>query len=138
MDDRRRPAPPGPRHSDEDDFHVRPYALTRGRTRSAGTVSLPLEALVQGLARPSVSDTMEKRRILELCADKFESVAEIGAHLRLPVGVVRVVVGDLLESGQVRVHGLTAASPSSSSSSPSSSSISLSVLESVLDGISSL
>ena len=48
-----------------------------------------------------------------------------------------VVVGDLLESGQVRVHGLTAASPSSPSS-PSSSSISLSVLESVLDGISSL
>ena len=82
---------------------------------------------------------MEKRRILELCADKFESVAEIGAHLRLPVGVVRVVVGDLLESGQVRVHGLTAASSSSSSSSsPTSSSISLSVLESVLDGISSL
>jgi hypothetical protein len=79
---------------------------------------------------------MEQRRILELCSDTFESVAEISAHLRLPVGVVRVVVGDLLESGQVRVHGLTAAS--SSSSSPTSSSISLSVLESVLDGITSL
>ncbi len=62
---------------------------------------------MQAVARPSVSDTAEQRRILELCADKFESVAEIGAHLRLPVGVVRVVVGDLLESGQVRVHGLT-------------------------------
>ena len=112
---------------------MRPYALTRGRTRSAGSVTLPFEALVQGLARPSVTDTMEKRRILELCADKFESIAEIGAHLRLPIGVVRVVVGDLLESGQVRVHGLTAPS-----SSPTSPSISLSVLESVLDGISSL
>ena len=91
---------------------------------------------MQGLVRPSVSDTMEQRRILELCADKFESVAEIGAHLRLPVGVVRVVVGDLLESGQVRVHGLTSAS--SSTSSPTSTAMSLSVLESVLDGISSL
>lgn len=130
MDDRRRPAPPGPRHGDGDDFSVRPYALTRGRTRHANGASLPLEALVQAVARPSVSDTPEQRRILELCADKFESVAEIGAHLKLPVGVVRIVVGDLMESGQVRVHGLT--SPSSSPS------ISLSVLESVLDGISSL
>jgi hypothetical protein len=136
VDERRRPGPPAPRHSDGDDFHVRPYALTRGRTRSAGSVTLPLEALVQGLVRPSVSDTMEQRRILELCADRFESVAEIGAHLRLPVGVVRVVVGDLLESGQVRVHGLTSAS--SSTSSPTSTAMSLSVLESVLDGISSL
>ncbi|WP_380164583.1 DUF742 domain-containing protein [Jannaschia sp. R86511] len=132
MDERRRPGVPGPRHADGDDFHVRPYALTRGRTRHANGASLPLEALVQAVARPSVSDTPEQRRILELCADKFESVAEIGAHLKLPVGVVRIVVGDLLESGQVRVHGLT------SSTSNSSSTISLSVLESVLDGISSL
>jgi hypothetical protein len=131
VDDHRRPAPPG-RHADGDDFAVRPYALTRGRTRHGAAAPLPLEALVQAVARPSVSDTPEKRRILELCADKFESVAEISAHLHLPVGVVRIVVGDLVESGQVRVHGLT--SPTSSSS----SSISLSVLESVLDGISSL
>lgn len=130
--DSRRPGPTGPRHADGDDFAVRPYALTRGRTRHATSASLPLEALVQAVARPNVSDTPEKRRILELCADKFESVAEIGAHLHLPVGVVRIVVGDLLESGQVRVHGLTTAS------STTSSSISLSVLESVLDGISSL
>lgn len=135
VNDRRRPVPPAARHTDGDDFHVRPYALTRGRTRAAGSVTLPIEALVQAVSRPSVSDTMEKRRILELCADRFESIAEIGAHLRLPVGVVRVVVGDLLESGQVRVHGLTA---HSSSASPTSPSISLSVLESVLDGISSL
>jgi hypothetical protein len=133
VDERRRPAPPGPRHADGDEFAVRPYALTRGRTRHASSASLPLEALVQAVARPAVSDTPEQRRILELCADQFESVAEIGAHLKLPVGVVRIVVGDLLESGQVRVHGLT--SPSSPNS---TSSISLSVLESVLDGISSL
>lgn len=133
MDDQHRATPPAPR-SGEDDFAVRPYALTRGRTRHASGAPLPLEALVQAVAQPTVSDTPEQRRILELCADRFESVAEIGAHLRLPLGVVRIVVGDLLESGQVRVHGLT----SSSSSSSSTSTISLSVLESVLDGISSL
>lgn len=109
---------------------VRPYALTGGRTRAAGAV-LPVEALVQALVAPAVTDTPERRKILELCADKFESVAEIGAHLRLPIGVVRVLVGDLMESQQVRVHGLT----SNQATSPS---IALNVLESVLDGIASL
>jgi len=131
VEDGRRPGPPGPRQGDADDFAVRPYTRTGGRTRHATGASLPLEALVQALARPTVSDTPEKRRILELCSERFESVAEIGAHLHLPVAVVRVVVGDLLESGQVRVHGLT--SPTSASTS-----LSLSVLESVLDGIASL
>ena len=103
--------------------------MTGGRTRTA--VALPLEALVQALVGPVVTDTPERRRILEVCADRFQSVAEIGAHLRLPVGVVRVVVSDLMGSGQVRVHGLT----SPTTTSPS---IALDVLESVLDGITSL
>ena len=123
--------PPAPSRADDDmDGMVRPYALTGGRTRTPGVV-LPLEALVQALVAPAVTDTPERRKILELCADRFESVAEIGAHLRLPVGVVRVVVGDLMESKQVRVHGLT----SSRTTSPS---IALDVLESVLDGIATL
>lgn len=126
----RRGAPSPRRGEDEAEGVVRPYALTGGRTRAAGAV-LPMEALVQALVAPAVTDTPERRKILQLCADTFESVAEISAHLRLPVGVVRIVVADLLESEQVRVHGLT----TSQSTSPS---ISLSVLESVLDGITSL
>lgn len=130
MSDTSRRRPPAPRRGeDELDGIVRPYALTGGRTRTA--VPLPVEALVQALVAPAVSDTAERRRILELCADRFESVAEIGAHLGLPVGVVRVVVSDLMASGQVRVHGLTSATTTSPS-------IALDVLESVLDGITSL
>ena len=32
------------------------------------------------------------------------SVAEIAAHLSLPVGVARVLIGDLVSSGHLRVH----------------------------------
>ncbi len=110
---------------------VRPYALTGGRTRS-GTAHLPVEALVQGLAPPdAVATTPERRRILELTRDQYLSVAELSAYLAVPVGVVRVLVGDLADEGLVRVPGL---SPSTTST----PAMSLSVLESVLNGISSL
>jgi Protein of unknown function (DUF742) len=81
------------------------YALTRGRTRSLGQ-DLPLEAVVTateaGLLRLS-SLQAERRMIVELCAGPT-SVAEIAAHLRIPVGVARVLVGDLASSGYLAVH----------------------------------
>ena len=119
--------------SDDDTGHgrasaVRPYAITGGRTR-ASTAHLPLEALVQSLTADPLATTPERRRILELTRDQYLSLAELSAHIEMPVGVIRVLVGDLADEGLVRVHGL------STSSSPATS---LSVLESVLNGISSL
>jgi hypothetical protein len=83
---------------------VRPYTLTAGRT---GTdVDLPLEAPVQtlqaGLAhRWPAGDARSK--ILQLCTAS-PSVAEISARLDLPVGVARVLVGDLVTAGYLRVQ----------------------------------
>jgi hypothetical protein len=110
---------------------VRPYTLTRGRTRPE-RADLPLEALVRGVAsadRPN--ETTERRRILELTAREILSVVEISAHLRLPLGVVRVLVGDLADDGLVLVHSGTATSQAPAATQ-------LKVLESVLNGISSL
>ncbi len=110
---------------------VRPYTVTGGRTRPA-VAALALEALVEALpSHTPAGRPTEERRILELAAGRYLSVAELSAHLRLPVGVVRVLVGDLAEEGAVRVHGLATQSPSSPATT-------LSVLESVLDGIASL
>ncbi|ORV89934.1 hypothetical protein AWC11_13065 [Mycobacterium interjectum] len=83
---------------------VRPYTLTSGRTDT--NVDLPLEAPIQtlpdGLAhRWPPNDTRGK--IIQLCAES-PSVAEISARLDLPVGVARVLVGDLVLSGYLRVH----------------------------------
>jgi hypothetical protein len=81
------------------------YAFTSGRTRAAGR-ELPLEAVVTaaGLSLTSgASLQMESRAIVELCA-RPKSLAEIGAALRVPVGVARVLVGDLANDGYLAVH----------------------------------
>jgi hypothetical protein len=124
---------------DEDAYAVRPYAVTGGRTVPT-SVDLPVEALVQALGVPDETMTVEKRTILELTGTQYLSVAELSAHVKLPVPVVRIVVGDLVEEKLVRVHGVHGTSglglPSRTGAyNPSAS---LSVLESVLNGISSL
>ena len=113
-----------------DERVVRPYALTRGRTRS-GPTTLPLEALVRFM--PGAADqaaTSERRRILELTTASILSVAELSAHLSLPLGVIRVLVGDLADEGLVVVHTGSPEAPAPATN--------LKVLESVLNGISSL
>lgn len=82
---------------------VRPYALTRGRTRP--THAYPLEALVR-TDRYSLDGyvrTPEERAIAELCRES-RSVAEVAALLRVPLGVARVLIGDLVDRGVVEVH----------------------------------
>ncbi|WP_037361508.1 DUF742 domain-containing protein [Amycolatopsis orientalis] len=83
---------------------VRPYARTRGRTHSDH--NLALEALVstsdEGRRYRGVR-SIEHRRICDLCLDT-RSVAEIAAHLHLPLGVVKVLVGDMADIGLVMLH----------------------------------
>jgi hypothetical protein len=82
---------------------VRPYTLTAGRTETS--VDLPVEAPVQTLQAAAhkwpPNDVRDK--IIQLCI-KSPSVAEISALLDLPLGVARVLVGDLVMSGYLRVH----------------------------------
>jgi hypothetical protein len=81
------------------------YAVTRGRTRPAGQ-ELPLEAVVTTTDRSLTAGAvlqMESRAIVELCT-RPKSLAEIGAALRVPVGVARVLVGDLANGGYLEVH----------------------------------
>src|SRR5690606_30405861 len=46
----------------------------------------------------------ESRAIVELCR-RMRTVAEIAALLRMPLGVVRVLLSDLAGHGQIRVYG---------------------------------
>jgi len=80
---------------------VRPYTLTAGRTQAK--VELPVEATLERVT-PEGSKTPEGQigQILEICDTK--SVAEVSAAVRLPIGVVRVLLGDLVELGHVRVQ----------------------------------
>ena len=81
------------------------YAFTRGRTRAAGQ-ELPLEAVVTATDLSFTSGAslqMESRAIVEMCA-RPKSLAEVGAALKVPVGVARVLVGDLANGGYLDVH----------------------------------
>lgn len=84
---------------------VRPYTLTSGRTNPS--VDLPLEAPIRTVdiggpeTRWPRSDI--RARILQLGVDS-PSVAEIAALLSLPLGVARVLIGDLVAQGYLRVH----------------------------------
>jgi hypothetical protein len=87
---------------------VRPYAMTGGRTRPGPTgVRFDLIALVTlDPAAPAVDDAPlgpEHRALIGLCRTETQSVAELAAGTDLPVGVVRVLLGDLLELGHVTV-----------------------------------
>lgn len=83
---------------------VRPYTLTAGRTDSR--VNLPLEAPVEALLsdKPRRWPGNDVRgQIWAICANN-PSVAEIAARLSLPVGVARVLIGDLVAAGHLRVR----------------------------------
>ncbi|WP_133912933.1 DUF742 domain-containing protein [Streptomyces sp. NBC_00582] len=87
---------------------VRPYAMTGGRTKPGPTgVRFDLIALVTlDPGAPGAEDLAvgpEHRALLDLCRTETQSVAELAAGADLPVGVVRVLLGDLLEHGCVTV-----------------------------------
>ena len=80
---------------------VRAYTITSGRTRT--TVELPMEATLRMLPRDAeVPLSPSAWQVLDVC-DK-RSVAEVSALVSMPIGVVRVLLGDLVEQGLVRVQ----------------------------------
>jgi len=83
---------------------VRPYAVTGGRTKPS--YQLQIEAMVSAShyeARDLSILSPECQSILGYCRD-WRSVAEISAVLRMPLGVARVLIGDMAMEGLVRVH----------------------------------
>ncbi|MDX6742827.1 DUF742 domain-containing protein [Actinocorallia sp. A-T 12471] len=109
---------------------VRPYALTGGRTRhDSGAVLDLVDLIVAGEAEPTAAMELgpEHLVIRRLAAD-HPSVAEVAADLDLPVDVVRVLLGDLLRYGLIRVR-----KPASVSRLPDAR-----LLKEVMDGLSAL
>ena len=83
---------------------VRPYVLTAGRTNTR--VNLPLEAPIRTVEfgpAPRWPGSDVRAKILGLGVDS-PSVAEIAARLSLPLGVARVLIGDLVMQGYARVQ----------------------------------
>lgn len=73
---------------------IRPYTVTAGRTRP--TVDLDLLSLVVAADRLPPAMDPEHAKAFALCRTPT-SVAEVAAHLRLPVMVTKIVLSDLVD-----------------------------------------
>ena len=78
---------------------VRPYAVTRGRTRSPQT-ELEMITIVVAVQKPDqpMGHRLDPEHldILARC-QRPTSVAEISAGLQLPLSVVKILISDLIE-----------------------------------------
>ncbi|GAA2346522.1 DUF742 domain-containing protein [Saccharopolyspora halophila] len=102
---------------------VRPYAMTQGRTRPARP---ELDVVTQLLTsrRDLRSFSVEHEEILRLCVRPL-SLAEVASYLDTPIVVVKVLVSDLIDQGQ-----LTTDAKARMASPPDRA-----VLETVLEGL---
>ena len=114
---------------------VRPYTLTGGRTRATGR-NVALESIigVNGDGSGSgIALTAERRAIVDLARNQVLSLAEVSAHLGLPLGVTRVLVGDLADEGLLTIDGAVTARADDVYPAHDAS-----LLETVLDALSAL
>jgi len=88
---------------------VRPYAVTRGRTRPR--LDIALEALVETTVRGrntvgpnGPQHGREQQYIASLCDGRLQSLAEVAARMKLPLGVARVLIADMAAEGLVAVY----------------------------------
>lgn len=92
-------------HEEMDGSMVRPFMLTQGRTRSAA-VEVSMESMVD---RRRISEAQYhglnpvQKQIFDHLAERA-SAAELSAHLSLPLGVIRVLVGDMAGMQLLEVH----------------------------------
>lgn len=82
---------------------VRPYFITKGRTRAE--VDFPIETLVVTSAKGEAAEGLafEFGRVVEMCT-AARSIAEVAWLLSVPLGVARVIVGDMASDGLIKVY----------------------------------
>lgn len=93
------------RYDDEAGPLVRLYAMTAGRARTDnGAERVDLMAIVHPTGtRPAPHLPPEQTELTELCARGPRPVADLASDSGLPLGVVRVLLGDLVAHGLVRI-----------------------------------
>lgn len=92
------------RNGAEDEPLFRPYAVTGGRSQPR--YHMAMETLVSSVTLMSDDYSLlspEQESIMVLCRS-VRSVAEISALLRVPIGVARVLIADMVDEGLVRLN----------------------------------
>ncbi|WP_067855535.1 DUF742 domain-containing protein [Nocardia shimofusensis] len=104
---------------------VRAYVRTGGRSRP--TRDLDLVTLVVAASDTPTGASPDVRRVMSLCSRRGAlSIAELAAYLDMPPSVVKIVVSDLLDGGNL------------STPTPAELLPEISLLEEVLNGLRAL
>ncbi|RFS84976.1 DUF742 domain-containing protein [Actinomadura spongiicola] len=105
---------------------VRPHVVTGGRAHPSRNVFDVVTLVFATGDLPRTGLSPEKVRIVELCLGGALSVAEVAGHLGLPVGVTKVLLSDLVDSGHLTTRAGASATARSSK---------VRLLQEVLDGL---
>ncbi len=87
---------------DADEASIRPYLVTGGRTE-VPVEDLQYETLVERTSPWPPKTRFESARLLDLTS-RPTSIAELSAHLSIPIGTTMVLAGELIEDGHLRAH----------------------------------
>ncbi|MEU6775864.1 DUF742 domain-containing protein [Streptomyces sp. NPDC046759] len=92
-------------YEDETGSMVRPYTVTRGRTRPSGAHAIDLMSRVTALDTDAPGPDVDHARaaLLDLIRRGPRPVVELAADADLPLTVLRVLLGDLAEAGLIRI-----------------------------------
>ncbi|HEY8451911.1 MAG: DUF742 domain-containing protein [Micromonosporaceae bacterium] len=97
----------GPRQDPRGNL-IRPYAVTRGRTEPARDIAIEAVLVTTPRGRQEAAFAgRDKQMIAALCDSQPLSLAEIASHMRVPLGVARVLVADMAAEGLLTLHNPT-------------------------------
>lgn len=80
---------------------TRPFVVTQGKTTTQATVRL--ETLVE-VTNPEAKARFEKQALLDMAREKPISVAELSAHLKLPIGTTMTLVSQMIDEQLLAAH----------------------------------
>jgi hypothetical protein len=84
---------------------IRPYALTRGRTRHSGAAFDLVSTVIATHARVADPIALAPEHVAVLhVVQRPTTVVDIASDVDLPLGVVRILLGDLRELGLIAIR----------------------------------
>jgi Protein of unknown function (DUF742) len=89
---------------EEEPATVRAYTWTGGRTKSRGRLEIETLVSTSARAEESLGALRSEHQSIALLCRQSRSVAEVGALMSLPLGVVRVLLDDMADLGLLEVH----------------------------------
>jgi Protein of unknown function (DUF742) len=84
---------------------VRAYVMTGGRTSSR--TKLDFHSMLSVIpAALQIANTLnfERAKVIEHCRNEVLSVAELAVRIGVPIGVIQIIGGDLVEDGFLQAH----------------------------------